>query len=96
MICFRYPPSKIILTLALRHLSKLHPITRGVILNIVDPGLCETTLARNAPPQFVEHLKEMWQKCGRTAETGSRTLLSGIAAGKDSHGAYMEDAKIAE
>lgn len=93
---FRYPASKIILTLALRHLAKLHPINRGVILNIVDPGICETTLARNAPQHFKDHLQEMWEKCGRTAETGSRTLLAGVAAGKDSHGGYMEDAKLAE
>lgn len=32
----------------------------------------------------------------RTTEAGSRTLVAGVTAGEESHGAYMADCKVAE
>lgn len=78
--------------LAVREIAKQLPVSRGgVIMNTINPGLCETTLSRNAPQAFKDQLKQMWAQAGRTAECGSRTLLAGAVAGEDSHGAYMDD-----
>lgn len=79
-------------TLIVRQLAHLLPLNRGgVIINSVNPGVCVTDLSRNAPQTFKDHLKEMWARCGRSAETGSRTLLAGGVAGEESHGSYMDD-----
>ncbi|KAI3396143.1 hypothetical protein diail_406 [Diaporthe ilicicola] len=87
-----YPASKAIVTLATRELANRLPLSHGrVIINTVSPGLCETSLSRNSPPEFKEHLKQLWAACGRTAEVGSRTILAGSVAGEESHGSYMND-----
>ncbi|RFU75817.1 short-chain dehydrogenase [Trichoderma arundinaceum] len=87
-----YPASKLMEILAVREIAKQLPVaTGGVIIHTINPGLCETSLSRNAPQSFKDHLKDMWAQCGRTAECGSRTLLAGGVAGKDSHGSYMDD-----
>jgi NAD(P)-dependent dehydrogenase (short-subunit alcohol dehydrogenase family) len=92
MVLSSYPASKMMEILAVREIAKLLPVARGgVIVNSINPGLCETNLSRNAPPAFQNRLKEMWAQAGRTAECGSRTLLAGGVAGKDSHGSYMDD-----
>lgn len=91
-----YPTSKAIVILAVRGLADKLPLTRGrVIVNTVNPGICETTLSRNAPQQFKDHLKQLWAECGRTAEVGSRTVLAGAVAGEDAHGGYMDDCILA-
>ncbi|KKP05648.1 short-chain dehydrogenase [Trichoderma harzianum] len=77
---------------AVREIARLLPVARGgVIVNAIDPGLCETSLSRNAPEEFKTKLNKMWEQCGRTAECGSRTLLAAAVAGEDSHGSFMED-----
>ncbi|EHK25777.1 uncharacterized protein TRIVIDRAFT_32783 [Trichoderma virens Gv29-8] len=87
-----YPASKMMEILAVREIARLLPVARGgVIINSINPGLCETTLSRNAPEAFKTSLKELLGQCGRTAECGSRTLLAGAVAGEDSHGSYMDD-----
>ncbi|KAJ5225752.1 hypothetical protein N7468_006977 [Penicillium chermesinum] len=90
-----YPTSKLLEALGVRHLATLLPVeSGGVIINAVNPGACMTTLSRNASEGFKEQLKELWARCGRTAECGSRTLLAGAVAGDDSHGAYMSDCVV--
>ncbi|KAL7904839.1 NAD(P)-binding protein [Trichoderma velutinum] len=87
-----YPASKMMELLAVREIARLLPVARGgVILNAINPGLCETSLPRNSPEAFRATLKEMLDSFGRTAECGSRTLLAGAVADKDSHGSYMDD-----
>ncbi|PTB38235.1 hypothetical protein M441DRAFT_82419 [Trichoderma asperellum CBS 433.97] len=87
-----YPASKLMEIFAVREIAKLLPIARGgVIINSINPGLCVTNLSRNAPQELKDRLKDMWEKSGRTAECGSRTLLAGAVGGKDSHGSYMDD-----
>ena len=82
---------------AVRHLANLLPVSQtGVVINLVNPGLCITELDRNAPPAFRAQLAKMREEWGRTAEDGSRTLLFGAVAGKDSHGAYTDACEIAE
>ncbi|OBT82420.1 hypothetical protein VE02_09390 [Pseudogymnoascus sp. 03VT05] len=92
-----YPLSKLAETLATRELAALAPVSRtGVVMNIVCPGSCKTDLSRHAPPAFLAVLLESKEKYGRTAEDGSRTLLHGAVAGKESHGRYLSSCRIAE
>ena len=84
--------------MALRHLAtNLLPVAKtGVVLNLVCPGLCITELGRNAPSQLTDQLKQMHSQYGRTAEDGSRTLLHGAVAGKESHGLLLHSCEIGE
>jgi NAD(P)-dependent dehydrogenase (short-subunit alcohol dehydrogenase family) len=92
-----YPLSKVWEILAVRYLATLIPVSRtGVVVNLVSPGLCITDLSRNSPPEFKEKLALMWEKMGRTAEDGSRTLLHAAIAGRESHGRYLNSCEIAE
>ncbi|GFF40260.1 short-chain dehydrogenase TIC 32, chloroplastic [Aspergillus udagawae] len=92
-----YPLSKVFTTMALRYLATLIPVDHtGVVLNLVCPGLCKTDLSRNAPAQFREDLAKLHAEYGRTAEDGSRTLLHGAVAGKESHGCLLHSCEIGE
>ncbi|RDW60301.1 hypothetical protein BP5796_11907 [Coleophoma crateriformis] len=92
-----YPLSKLLEIMTIRHLASLMPVSRtGVVMNLVCPGICKTELSRNAPPAFRENLAIQHEKIGRTAEDGSRTLLYGAVAGKESHGCFLDSCKIAE
>ncbi|KAH6884391.1 putative short chain dehydrogenase/ reductase [Thelonectria olida] len=92
-----YPLSKLLESFAVRELARLAPVDRtGVVLNYVCPGLCVTELSRNAPPAFRESLKKQHDQFGRTAEDGSRTLLFGAVAGKESHGCLLDSCEIGE
>ncbi|KFY31547.1 hypothetical protein V493_01004 [Pseudogymnoascus sp. VKM F-4281 (FW-2241)] len=93
----RYPLSKLLQVMAIRRLAVLAPVSRtGVVMNLVCPGSCRTELGRYAPPAFVKMLQESKEKYGRTAEDGSRTLLYGAVAGKESHGCFLDSCRIAE
>jgi NAD(P)-dependent dehydrogenase (short-subunit alcohol dehydrogenase family) len=87
----RYSLSKLAETFAVRHLAReLIPVEKtGVIVNLICPGLCITDLARHAPPEFKEHLRQRQETAGRTADDGSRTLLHGVTAGAESHGKLL-------
>ncbi|KAK4448675.1 putative short chain dehydrogenase/ reductase [Podospora aff. communis PSN243] len=92
-----YPLSKLIETLAARHLAKFVPVSQsGVIMNIVCPGICVTDLDRSAPPEFREQLAAIRARVGRTAEDGSRTLLHGVVAGKETHGLFLHSCEVGE
>lgn len=81
----------------MRELADILPVSQtGVVINAVNPGLCKTSLARNAPPAFKEQLAQMHASFGRTAEDGSRTLLHGAVGGKESHGSYLDDCEVGE
>ena len=84
--------------LALRYAApNVFPVAKtGVVLNIVCPGLCVTSLDRNAPPEFKAQLAALREKFARTAEDGSRTLLHGAVAGKESHGLLLHSCEIGE
>ncbi|KAB8263144.1 NAD(P)-binding protein [Aspergillus pseudonomiae] len=85
-----YPLTKLMLTMAVRHLAALTPVDRaGVVINLICPGLCKTEISRNAPAEVQENVAEFVAKCGRTAEDGSRTLLHGAVAGIESHGCFL-------
>ncbi|KAL7934260.1 NAD(P)-binding protein [Trichoderma chlorosporum] len=93
----RYTVSKMFLHFAARQLASLKPVAEtGVIVNIVDPGLCKTELNHELSP-----LTRFGAWCaklviGRNAEVGSRTLIHGIASGEKSHGKYLTSCEIRE
>lgn len=86
----RYPTSKLLEVLVVREW-----VTRmadsPVILNMLNPGLCHSSLSRESG-WTLELLKTIM---ARSTEVGSRTLVAGAAAGPESHGAYMTDGRVA-
>ena len=89
--------SKVTEVFAVRHLAReVLPVEKGVIINLVCPGLCVTELGRNAPEEFTKHLRHLHSLYGRTAEDGSRTLLHGAVAGVESHGKVLHSCEDGE
>ena len=81
--------------LVMRHLQTAIPFARtGVVINIVCPGLCETALSRNLPTPARENIQRLREEVGRTADQGSRTLLHGAVAGKESYGQFIEHCEL--
>jgi NAD(P)-dependent dehydrogenase (short-subunit alcohol dehydrogenase family) len=85
----RYPTSKLLEVLPVREIApKLEK--SGIILNILNPGLCHSELSREAS-WTLELLKFLM---ARSTEVGSRTLVASASAGPESHGKYMHDGLI--
>lgn len=94
---FRYAVSKFLEHMATRELATLAPVSEsGVVMNVVDPGLCKTNLTRDV--SLFDRIKGWLAKAtmGRTSEMGSRTLIHGIAATEESHGKYLTACEIRE
>lgn len=85
----RYPVTKLLEVLLVREMAPRMEGS-GVILNIVNPGLCHSELSRDGP-WFLEVIKFF---IARSTEVGSRTLCAAAFAGGDSHGKYMHDCKV--
>lgn len=86
----RYATSKLMEILLLREMAG-RMSGSGVIINMVNPGLCHSKLAREIGWGF-------WmfkQLVARSTEVGSRTLVAWASAGRNSHGMYMTDGRIA-
>lgn len=93
----RYPISKLVSLYASRELAFLKPVSQtGVVINWVNPGLCITELDRHVNSETREMINDRRRKFGRTAEEGSRTLLQGAVAGKESHGKYLSECVVKE
>ncbi|KAI0891180.1 putative short-chain dehydrogenase/reductase family protein [Annulohypoxylon nitens] len=93
----RYPLTKLIQHYAGRHLATLVPLSKmGVVINLVNPGLCKTRLSRNARFTMRLQITVANMLIGRTVEMGSRTLLHATTAGPDSHGCYVSACEIKE
>ena len=62
----------------------------GVIINLVNPGLCTSNLERNSgqAPAVVRIVRRILD---RTTEVGSRTLVLGASAPASSHGEFQSD-----
>lgn len=93
----RYAVSKFLEHMATRELAALVPVSEsGVVMNLVNPGLCKTNLTRNV--SVFDRIKGWLAKAaiGRTSEMGSRTLIHGIAATEESHGKYLTACEIQE
>lgn len=91
----RYPTSKLLEVLAVRQIApKLNG--SGVILNMLNPGLCHSSLSRSTTGLQGLIFGLVKQLIARKTEVGSRTLVAGAEAGEESHGKYMHDGKIGE
>lgn len=93
----RYQTSKLLEVLSVRELATIAPVAKtGVVLNVLNPGLCSTQLDRNAGFFVKVQISIMRALLARSAEQGSRTLLHAAIAGKESHGCYLASCEIRE
>lgn len=96
----RYEISKLMQILLVRELvSRINASNSpspSVTINLVNPGLCVSTLAaRNEKPLGARILESLsYAVLARTTEVGSRTLVLGACAGPASHGEYMADGDV--
>lgn len=90
----RYPASKLLEVFYGRELAKhtKKGDTPSVIINLINPGLCHSDLARELG-WGLYFFKLLF---ARTTEAGSRTLVTGGTAGTESHGQYMDSCRIGE
>ena len=85
----RYPTSKLLEILVVRQIAPQLEGS-GVVLNMLNPGLCQSELSRDGGLV----LTIMKFLLARKTEVGSRTLVAAAVAGPLSHGKYMTDAQI--
>ncbi|PYH42436.1 NAD(P)-binding protein [Aspergillus saccharolyticus JOP 1030-1] len=67
-----------------------------VTVNVACPGLCSTELGRDFPWYVVLPTKLMHMYCARSAEEGSRALVSSTLLGRDGHGKFWSNDVLAE
>jgi len=67
-----------------------------VLINSLNPNLCDTTLFRHAPLIVRAILAFFVFILGRTAEQGARCHMAAAFAGEESQGRYMLDCEVAE
>ncbi|KAH8649299.1 short-chain dehydrogenase/reductase, partial [Xylariales sp. PMI_506] len=95
----RYEISKLMEVLLIRELvSHLDDAKFPVIITLVNPGLCNSTIGHTAtgPPPPKPFLFKLFSFIERTTEVGSRTLVLGACADLESHGQFMSDGKNQE
>lgn len=89
-----YSISKLLPLLAVRAIAERCPVSKfPVTINVADPGLCWSELARDFPSigGWLVMLA-----LARSTEVGSRTLVHSAAQGPSSHGCYLSGCKIEE
>ncbi|KAL8645995.1 MAG: hypothetical protein Q9226_007053 [Calogaya cf. arnoldii] len=85
----RYYVSKLLEVFYLRELVS-HTTNKSVLLNLVNPGLCHSELAREG--DFRVRISKFF--LARTAEVGSRNLVYATTAGKETYGKYISSCQI--
>ncbi|OCL13447.1 short-chain dehydrogenase [Glonium stellatum] len=93
----KYHISKLLQVYAARELAARLPESQtGIVINLINPGLCWTNLAHDA--SFSVHLQLYLLRLllARTAEVGSRTVLHATTARPSSHGKFCSDCQIKE
>jgi retinol dehydrogenase 12 len=92
----RYNTSKLLDVMLTRELARrLDSLENNpIIVNSINPGLCKSELFRHAkfPLNMVIRIGSFL--LARSTEMGSRTLVAGAVAGKESHGKYMDSCKV--
>jgi NAD(P)-dependent dehydrogenase (short-subunit alcohol dehydrogenase family) len=77
--------------------ADLYPVSQtGVVVNTISPGLVHTGLTRHVEQGVRDYIETLRTAYARTAEMGSRTIMHAMVAGKDSHGGYLHDCKVAK
>jgi len=80
-----------------RELAAVCPVERtGVTINTIAPGLVSTGLGHDASKKNQAMFSVLRAIFARTAEQGSRTILYGVVAERDSHGKMLSGCKIKE
>ncbi|KFY48750.1 hypothetical protein V495_01062 [Pseudogymnoascus sp. VKM F-4514 (FW-929)] len=96
----RYNTSKLLEVFLVRSLAaairKGPHATEPLILNDVNPGLCHSELDREVKGIAGYIVSVAKALMARTTEVGGRTLVHSAAAGTESHGQYMSEAKVKE
>lgn len=96
----RYPTTKLLEVFMVRALASRMDsgphADEPVILNCLNPGLCHSSLSREATGLRAVMFKILKFLLARTTEVGSRTLVAGAEAGKESHGQYMSNCEVVE
>lgn len=78
-------------------MAKLLPVDRsGVIINVMNPGLCKTELGRDGGISTQAFLWTIRNLMARTAEQGARTLVHAAECGDESHGKFVSENEIKE
>lgn len=95
-----YPFTKLLLFLCYRGLAEAASPKNGsgVIVTYVNPGICYTSLNRNAPTFHPVNIQVVVARVlmGRSAEMGSRTLIHGAVAEEACHGTYTSECQPKE
>ncbi len=91
-----YSATKLMEILFIRELAKHVSPSSGPIIVTVNPGFCYSDLVRGLPA-IGRLIMPIWRYLlARTSEVGSRCLVAGASAGKESHGQYMSDGENME
>ena len=97
----RYKVSKLLLLYAVRSIAAKSPVSpkSNVVINYLTPGACKSDIFRDE----ASWLQRLIMTIGiamfaRTTEAGSRTFVHAVQpdVGKDTHGAFLMDCKVAE
>jgi len=87
----RYATSKLMEVYIVREMAARRPAdTYPVTVNMVNPGLCKSELAREGSMR-IKILKFL---LARSTEAGSRTLVHAAGAGPETHGEYLDMYKM--
>ncbi|CAH0044787.1 unnamed protein product [Clonostachys solani] len=93
----RYAFSKLLQIYAVRQFTTLAPASKtGVIINYVNPGLCNTGLTRYSDSGTKVMVAVLRGVMGRSAEWGSRNLLHAVSVGEEGHGKHLSYCEIDE
>ncbi|KAI0120159.1 NAD(P)-binding protein [Nemania sp. FL0031] len=68
----------------------------NIIVNATCPGLCKTNMIKDLPLVFRMLMAVRYFFLGRSAEQGSRTLVSATTLGTDSHGKFWNNDRYHE
>ncbi|KAJ4302223.1 hypothetical protein N0V88_002359 [Collariella sp. IMI 366227] len=96
----RYGTTKLLDVLAVQELAERLDATNAghspIVVNTANPGMCRSSLFRDLPWFAQWLLAPVMYLIGRSIEEGSRTLMAAVAAGRESHGKYVDSGKIDE
>lgn len=95
----RYSTSKLLEVLFIRELAAALSSSSSspkVILNTPSPGLCHSSLMRDAAGITHYALTGMKAIFARTTEVGARNLIAAACAGEESHGQYISECVVKE
>jgi NAD(P)-dependent dehydrogenase (short-subunit alcohol dehydrogenase family) len=90
----RYPLSKLLVLYAVRELAKRSSAAGNAsyIINTPNPSFCKSNLANESQESKGFQMAE--KLLARSSEEGSRTLVHGLLAGKETNGQYLSNCHV--